>query len=245
MQDLKFMLLLIVVAGLGSCTPKVAQNLETKPSLDGSDLIEATIKLTHPPVSIDGGVRMKYLYAGMPNDIKVNVQGGSSAHLLVGSTNGTISPADVSKGTYSFFYKYPGMVVEIFAKDTINNITVAQSYEVVAMPAPNAFVWTYRKPLPRRNNMEMDAITFRAQNAVILSHNYRVPVRCATTSFKMTHINSKGQRTSHLNEDTVGKFDEKTMAMVQAAQSGDIYVIENIKSPCSPETIKNIVYSIK
>ncbi len=245
MQDLKFMLLLIGALGLWSCTPKVAKTMETKPSADGSEIVEAMIKLPHPPVSIDGGIQMNYLYAGMPNDITINVQGGSSAHLVVEATNGTLRPADVTKGRYSFYYKYPGIVVEIYAKDTINNVTVAEAYEVVPMPAPSAFVWTARTPLPKEDPMDMDAITFRAQNSVILRHNFRVPVRCAPNSFQITRITSKGQRSTHLNEDGLGKFDEQAMAMVQAAQSGDIYVIENIKSPCSPKLIKNIVYTIK
>lgn len=245
MQDLKFMLLLVVTLGAWSCTPKVAEKIETKPSTDASEIVEATIKLSHPPVSIDGGIQMNYLYAGMPNDIRVNVQGGSSAHLVVEATNGTLSPADVTKGSYSYFYKHPGIVVEIYAKDTTNNVTVSEVYEVIPFPAPNAYVWTYRKPMPTKGIMDMDAITFRAQNAVVLSHNYRVPARCAPTSFKITRITSKGTRTSHVNEDNVGKFDAEALAMVQAAQSGDIYVIEDIKTPCTPESIKNIVYTLK
>lgn len=245
MQSLKFMLLLVTALGIFSCTPKVVEKIEAKPSVEGSEIIEATIKLSHPPVSIDGGIQMNYLYAGMPNEIKVNVQGGSSAHLVVEATNGTLSPADVSKGLYTFFYKYPGMVVEIYAKDTVNNITVAEAYEVVPLPAPEAYVWTYRKPMPNKKVQEMDAITFRAQNAVVLDHSYSVPARCAPTSFKITHITSGGTKNSHVNEDSIGKFDETALAMVQAAKSGDIYIIEDIKTRCSPAPIKNIVYVLK
>ncbi|MFK7796492.1 MAG: hypothetical protein AB8E82_03490 [Aureispira sp.] len=245
MQNLKFMLLLMATMGIFSCTPKVAEKMEAKPTVDNTVVAEEPVEVLHPPVSIDGGIQMNYLYAGMPNEIKVNVQGGSSAHLVVETTNGTLAPADVSKGLYTFFYKYSGMVVEIYAKDTVNNITVAESYEVVPFPAPDAYVWTYRKPMPNKKAQEMDAITFRVQNAIVLDHSYRVPARCAPTSFKITHITSGGTKSSHLNEDSIGKFDETALAMVQAAKSGDIYIIEDIKTRCSPAPIKNIVYVLK
>ena len=147
MQNLKFMLLLVIGFGIGSCSPKVAKKMEATPSAGTTVAVKDTTPVLHPPVSIDGGIQMKYLYAGMPNDIKVNVEGGSSAHLIVATTNGTLTPADESKGRYSFSYKFPGMIVEIYAKDTVNKVTVAQTYEVIPLPAPDAYVWTYRKPL--------------------------------------------------------------------------------------------------
>ena len=245
MQNLKFMLLLVIGFGIGSCSPKVAKKMEATPSAGTTVAVKDTTPVLHPPVSIDGGIQMKYLYAGMPNDIKVNVEGGSSAHLIVATTNGTLTPADESKGRYSFSYKFPGMIVEIYAKDTVNKVTVAQTYEVIPLPAPDAYVWTYRKPLATKMPFELDAITFRAQNAVVLTHSYRVPARCAPISFKITRITSKGERTSHLNEDSMGKFEEKALEMVKAGQTGDIYVIEDIKTRCTTEAIKNIVYILK
>ncbi|MGH1335574.1 MAG: hypothetical protein ACRBFS_05550 [Aureispira sp.] len=245
MQELKFMLLLVVGFGAWSCTPKIAEKIEATPNADTAAVVEATAPILHPPVSIDGGIQMKYLYAGMPNEIKVNVEGGSSEHLIVAATNGTLTPTDESKGKYSFSYKFSGMVVEIYAKDTVNKVTVAQAYEVIPLPAPDAYVWTYRKPIPNRMPLELDAITFRAQNAVVLTHSYRVPARCAPTAFKITRITSKGERTSHLNEDSTGKFDEKALEMVKAGKVGDVYVIEDIKTRCTSEAIKNIAYILK
>jgi hypothetical protein len=244
MQSLKFILLLAVL-GTWSCTPKIAKNIEDKSDIDGSEIIEATVKLVHPPIAMDGGIQMNYLYAGIPNEITIHVEGGNTAHLIVGATNGTLSPSDVTKGRYNFFSKKSGLAVEIYAKDTSNNITLAEMYEVVPMPAPNAFAWAYGKPLPGNDALNMDAMTFRAQNALVLRHDFRVPVLCAPNTFKITRINIKGQRESHTNKQKTGEFDAKTIALVQAAQPGDIFVFENIESPCTSENIKNIVYTLE
>lgn len=239
-------MLLLLIGGWGlSCTPKVAQKIGTKPNTDASETIKNPIPVSHPPVSIDGGIHLKKIYANMPHDITINVEGGSSAHLVIGTTNGKLTAVDASKGKYSFFCKYPGIVVEIYATDTINAITVAESYEIVPMPAPNAFIWTYRKPISYNSAMEMDAATFRAQNAVILYHSYKVPVYCEANSFKITRIAINGEKNSHLNKDPSGKFEPQAMAIVQAAEVGDIYVVENIESLCTPEIIRSIIYTIK
>lgn len=191
-----------------------------------------------------GGARKKIFYVGMPNTIKVYAEGGSTAHLEVSVSGGKLTPSDVTKGLYSYTERITGLAVEVVAKDTARGIMVTEVFEVVEIPAPDAYVWTYKKML-KGNYREFTAESFKEQNGVILQHEERIPARCNATSYTVIHINVAGKRISHENEGKDGLFDETTLAMVSNAQKGDVFIFENIKTACSPFPIKNIVYIMK
>lgn len=199
---------------------------------------------THPPVYINGGSKKEVFYVGLPNTVKVYVEGESTAHLDVSVSGGRLTPSDVTKGVYSYTERVHGVAIEVIAKDTASGIMVTKVFDVVQVPAPDAYVWTYRKIL-KGNYAEFTAEEFQAQNAVILQHSKRIPVRCNAISYTIIHINAAGKRMVHENKSKDGLFDETGLAMVSTTQKGDIFIFENIKTTCSPLPIKNIVYIIK
>jgi hypothetical protein len=199
---------------------------------------------THPPVYIDGGFRKKIFYAGMQNTIKIYAEGGNTAHLEVSVSGGKLKPADVTKGLYSYTDRAYGLAVEVVAKDTASGTIITEIFDVVQIPAPDAYVWTYKKIL-KGSYAEFTADDFKKQNAVILQHEERIPARCNAETYTVTHINAAGKRIVHKNENKSGLFDETTLAMISLTEKGDVFIFENIKTTCSPFPIKNIVYVIK
>lgn len=196
------------------------------------------------PVVIQGGRANKELYAGLPNSIKIHVEGESTEHLHVFSSNGRLTPADVSKGMYNFYEQRPGFVVEIVAKDTFSGKTITKVFDVVAIPAPEAYIWKYRTAV-KIHNLVFNAKDFSTQNAVVLHHRQQVPALCLAESFTLVRIDGEGKRTVHHNKDKNGLFDETAKKIISAAQKGDIYLVQDIKTSCSPFPVKNIVYTIK
>lgn len=225
-----------------------AKNAQKKNSKETTTTITTETKpeetKTHPAVYIDVGTRKKIFYVDLPNTIKIYAEGGSTAHLDVSVSGGQLRPADVTKGLYSYTEKIHGLAVEVIAKDTASGVVVTEIFDVVQIPAPEAYVWTYRKIL-KGNYSEFTAEAFKTQNAVILQHSERIPVRCNAESYTIIHISAAGKRTVHENTGKNGLFDETALAMISTTQKGDVFVFENIKSSCSPFPIKNIVYVIK
>lgn len=242
--------LLLFCSVLFLCTScGTARNAQKKNSQETTTTITASPETepetkTHPAVYIDAGTRKKTFYVGLPNTIKVYAEGGSTAHLDVSVSGGQLRPADVSKGLYSYTEKIHGLAIEVIAKDTISGVVVTEIFDVIQIPAPDAYVWTYRKVL-KGNYAEFTVDEFKAQNAVILQHKERIPIRCNADTYTVIHINAEGKRTTHENTGKNGLFDETTLAMISTTQKGDIFVFENIKTTCSPFPIKNIVYVIK
>jgi hypothetical protein len=122
---------------------------------------------THPPVYIEGGSRKKIFYVGMPSTIKIYAEGGSTAHLDVSVSGGRLTPIDVTKGLYSYTERVSGLAIEVVARDTANGILVTEVFDIVQIPAPAAYVWTYRKIL-KGGYAEFTAEEFQVQNAVVL-----------------------------------------------------------------------------
>jgi hypothetical protein len=223
---------------------KMQKNSSKETTTTTTTEAEPTEINTHPPVYIEGGFKKKIFYVGMPNTIKVYAEGGSTAHLEVSVSGGRLTPADVTKGLYSYTERVHGLAVEVVAKDTARGIMVTEVFDVVQIPAPDAYVWTYRKTL-KGNYREFTAESFKEQNGVILQHREQVPVRCNATSYTIIHINAAGKRTVHNNEHKDGLFDKTALTIVSNAQKGDVFIFENIKTACSPFPIKNIVYTMR
>lgn len=244
-MELKILLLFCSVVFLcTSCgTAKNAQKKNSKETTTTTETKPAETK-THPAVYIDVGTRKKTFYVGLPNTIKIYAEGGSTAHLDVSVSGGQLRPADVTKGLYSYTEKIHGLAVEVIAKDTASGVITTGVFDVVQIPAPDAYVWTYRKIL-KGNYLEFTAEEFKTQNAVVLQHSERIPVRCNAESYTIIQISAAGKRTVHENTGKNGLFDETALAMISTTQKGDVFVFENIKTSCSPFPIKNIAYVIK
>lgn len=246
---MKIKILLLVCGGLflgTSCgtTKKVQKNDDKEiTTVTTTDTIPPQV-ISHPPVYIEGGTRKKIFYVGMPSTVKVYAEGGNTAHLDVSVSGGELIPADLTKGLYSYTEKIPGIAVEVVAKDTSKGIVVSEIFDVVEIPAPDAYVGKYRKPVDTKR-VEFTVEEFKQQDVLMLKHDERVPARCDAESYTLIHINKEGKRAVHANQNKRGMFDETTQAMISNAQQGDIFIFENIKSTCSPYPVKNIVYLLK
>lgn len=197
-----------------------------------------------PALLIEGGVANDKLYAGMANDIKIYVEGGSTEHLQISASPGRLDTLDKSQGKFSFFEKNSGFITEIVAKDPISGQLVAKVFDIVTVPAPSAYIWKYKSIF--KGQLNFTATQFKEQTAVILQHDYaQIPIRCAASSYTIVRIDATGKRQTCDNTNASGMFDEASKKLIAEAQKGDIYIFKSIKSDCSPNPIKDIVYTIE
>lgn len=246
---MRLKILLFLVAWVFLCTScgsaKKVQKKNSKETLTTTTTEIDSPKIeTNPAVFIDGGVHRKIFYVGLPNAIRVYVEGGNAEHLEVSVSGGDLRVIDAKKGKYSYKEKVKGIAVEVIAKDTTSGILLSEIFEVVDVPAPEAYVWTYRKMLKGQSS-EFTVENFKAQNAIILQHTEPIPIRCNPSSYTVTHIDKNGKRASHENKTPDGLFDETTLAIISTVEKGDVFIVENIKTNCTPLPIKNLVYILK
>lgn len=244
MKNTKYYLVLVVSLVFFSCKT-TKNNTQEVAKTDPKEIIEATVKLTHPPVYIEGGQIENNLYTNMPNTIRIFTEDGNTSHLQVTTTYGTIKAADATKGLYNYFSKGKGTVVEIVATDTVTNTVIFKNFELVDMPAPKAVLWSYRKALPRAGVRTFTAAEIKLHNAIVLYHEQRIPVLCNARSYQVTRVAADGKRFVNANESETGQFTPETQSLIDAAQPGDIYIITDIKTRCTSLPIDNIVYVIE
>lgn len=196
------------------------------------------------PLLITGGIINDKLYAGLPNDITIHVEGGSTEHLEVFANSGRLDTVDKKQGKYTFTEKVPGFVAEIVAKDPVSGKLVAGLFDVVTIPAPDAYIWKYKTPF--KGQINFTAEQFKQQNAVVLQHdNINVPVRCVASSYTIIRIDGTGNRKSCENATKTGTFSDEGKKLIAEATKGDVYIFKSIKSDCSPMPVKDIVYVIE
>lgn len=215
-------------------------------SLDEEPMVtyeEASLEERHPPIVIEGGRPENILYAGLPNTIKVYIEGESTEHLEVFCNNGRLIPINKTKGLYEYYKDHAGFAVEVVAKDSVSGNIITKIFDVVSIPAPNAYIWKSRTIFKQQTTF--DAATFKLQNAVILQHTKRVPALCLASSYTLIRVDANGKRTVHHNKDNNGLFNKEAQEMIQAAQKGDVYIVKNIRAACTPIPIRDIVYVIK
>lgn len=241
---MKLRILLLFCGGIFLCTSCGTTKKVQKSNSTENTTTTTTEKITHPPVYIDGGTHKKVFYVGMPNTIKIYVEGGNTEHLEVFASGGKLTTIDATKGLYSYTERLQGLAVEVVARDTSKGIFVAETFQVLPIPAPEAYVWTYKK-IFKGNYTTFTAESFKQQNAVVLQHKEQVPARCNATSYTLTYINAAGKRMVHENKNENGLFDETILAIISNTQKGDVFIFENIKTACSPLPIKDIFYVIK
>jgi len=240
MKNTKYYLVLVGCVVFFAC--KTTKSNTEKVEETATELTEIPSK---PPVYIEGGMIERHLYTNIPNTIRIFTEDGNTGHLQVTTTYGTIKVADATKGLYSYFSKGKGTVVEIIAEDTTNNVFIAKDFELVDMPAPTAVLWSYRKALPNNKGITFTADEIKRHNAIVLYHNQNIPVLCNARSYQLTRVDSDGKRFVSINESETGQFTDESMQLIQAAQPGDIYVIEDIKTRCTDLLINDIAYIIK
>lgn len=196
------------------------------------------------PLLIEGGVSNNKLYAGMRNAINIYVEGGNTAHLEITASQGKLDTLDKAKGKYSLFEKNAGFVTEIVAKDPVSGRLVAKVFDIVTVPAPNAYVWKFKSPFKGQINFTADQ--FKELTGIILQHdNTQIPVLCSASAFTVIRIDKNNTRQSCENTNDAGMFEEASKKLIAEAQKGDIYIFKGIQSNCSTAPTKDIVYIIE
>ena len=185
------------------------------------------------------------LYASMPHRIKVHTISGSTGHLkveVVGS--GKVLAIDTAQGIYSIQNALKGTAMEVVATDTASGKKAFVTYLIADAPAPKAYLGVY-KGGNRGPIRDIDAYTFRAQNAILLTYDGAMPMRCNATQFEVIRVDGGGKRTTVTNKTGTGKFSDKEQQFTALAKSGDIFIFKSIQTDCSNEYIQDLVYILK
>lgn len=210
---------------------------------EAKPMMEPLAENEYTPLLIEGGRTNNMLFSGLPNSIKIHIQGGSTRHLNITTNGGKLDTVDASKGLYSYRASGIGFKTEIVAENPLTGESTSTAFDVIEVPPPGAYIGTYRRPV--KNKQSFTVKEFQKQSAIVLHHpNIFVPARCDATSYTMVRIDKEGKRTTHTNNVVTGEFDKEAKKLVEAAQSGDIYIFKNIKANCSSGTVKNIVFYI-
>jgi hypothetical protein len=184
------------------------------------------------------------LYASMPHRIKVHTASGSTGHLkveVVGS--GRVLAIDTAQGIYSIQNALKGTAMEVVATDTASGKKAFVTYLIADAPAPKAYLGVYKgNKGPIR---DIDAYTFRSQNAILLTYDDTMPMRCNATQFEVIRVEGGGKRTTLVNKTGNGKFSDKVQEFTALAKSGDIFIFKSIKTDCSDKYIQDLVYMLK
>lgn len=197
----------------------------------------------NPLLVYDGKINRK-IYIGLSNPIHILAEGGDASHLKVFTNGGRLDTVDKAKGIYNIKESQYGFAVEVTAKNTKTGKVANQFFDVVHVPAPTAIIGKY-KFSHTKTPLTFTPELLKEQNAVVLYHADAVPVRCAATSYTMTRIAVDGKREVVENNNRAGMFVDDTKKIIGKAQKGDLYIITNIKTACSPEKVKNIIYEIE
>lgn len=224
-----------------------SNNAEIERLLNATDLeddeYENVSKAGTRPLMIEGGAVNKRLYAGFNNLIQIVFDGEDASDLIVYTTGGRLDTVDKVKGTYFFVDKLAGSIVEVTAENPTTGVRATQSFDVVEIPAPDAYVWKSATAL--RKKLSFSATEFKKQNAVILSFDAAIPVMCTATSFEVVRIDTKGKRTVLFNKQIEGVFLAETQRLINKAKTGDVYIFRKITSNCTIFPIRDIVYIIQ
>jgi len=218
--------------------PRISQPKEEAPSAT-----EPTA--SDPPVVVIAGTPSNTLYANVSNKIKIYTPSGNTSHLQITTQGGRLTPIDEKNGLYNFVESHAGVSVDILVRDTISGLTAGGTYSVVSIPAPEALLWQYRKPLNKKATVPFDAKRFKEQSAIVLDFGpLALPLRCSAGEFTIVHIPKEGKRTTYENVNPTGSFDKEAQALINKAQKGDIYIFKDIKATCTNERVKDVVYFI-
>lgn len=231
------LVLILIQTSCKTTTKTTAQSVqETEEKVTGA--------VENRPVSIEylrnGKTR---LYESMGHRIKIHTVSGSMNNIEVEALGAKVIPIDTAKGIYSIQNLLKGTTLEVVATDTLTGKKVFTSYIISELPAPKARLGSYRsnKKVPN----EIDAYTFRSQNAIVLSYEGTMPVRCNATKFDVIRIDNDGKRTMLTNETETGVFSDEVQEFTALAKAGDIYIFKSIETFCSKSPIQNLVYILE
>jgi hypothetical protein len=237
-----FIWMLYLISACRSPTT-VTKNIPVATTQQATISVDTSSQRATRPLLVLGGTQNKQLYAGFANPIQLVFDGEDASDLIIYTTGGRIDTLDKSKGQFIFKDKIAGSFVEIIAENPSTGVRVAETFDVIDVPSPEAFVWKSGKAF--RKKMRFSAAEFIQQDAIILMFDVQIPILCGASRFNLLRIDTAGKRTEVKNEERDGVFEPATQQLIQQAKIGDIYIFKNISSNCTNQPIRDIAYVIQ
>lgn len=165
--------------------------------------------------------KMNIIYIGLDNPLKIRPLKSPSDSIEI--TSKEIEIIKKENGFYILRANAPGngnLLIKI--GDFQENYVV----QIKRMPDPIARLGS------RGSGTKMRIDEFYTQNRIIawIDNFFEINGTCKVISFSMTQIKKDGSQKTVKNEG--GRFGEKALELQKSAESGDIYLFENIKSQC-------------
>ncbi len=187
------------------------------------------------PSNVWVDMQRHYVYAGIPN--RIRILNGGEPSLSVG----TIKETD-NIGEYFIEVDMPGIVTELSSNIiSKSNETKVEKimYTVLPLPMPE---WR----IAGLQNGKMLAKDFRSlRNFELISTavgEKTAVINCTCLGFKVLKIDSKNQRSETNNPNA--EFSPEVINLLNTATTGDIFIIQQLKTQCSPKDRTRIMQSL-
>lgn len=185
--------------------------------------------------------KMNVFYIGVDNPVSVSAAGISSNELKVGITGGgaTITPVPGSKGQYIVNAKEQTQDCRITVSG--GGMDDSKLFRVKRIPNPVA-------RLSGSTGGEMASGEFKAQGGLAaILENFDFDARCEIQGYELVYAPARQDVVPSVNAG--GRYNDKTLRLVQQAKPGDRYFFENVKAKCPGDNagrlINSLVFKIK
>lgn len=164
--------------------------------------------------------KMNIIYVGVDNPCRIFVTNVPNQHIEIEATD-NIKVMAQEGGFYTLRASKPGEgSIYVMAGD------YEQEYQIRIKRIPNPTI-----KLGTKDSGEISAAAFKANGGISCwLEDFDFDTRCAVESFLMTRISQNG--VTETIENTGGSYREAAKTLKDKAQTGDIYLFENIKQRC-------------
>ncbi len=198
-------------------------------------------------ISIELADQISYLYNGIDNVIQIHCPEGTTDIYEVSVSNGSIVKEDTKNGLYYFYEdRINNVVIDFQVTHKETGKSFSKAFQLRSIPAPKAYLWKYRVPLPIQRQNVFTSVDKKTINALILDiDNPNLPLRCNAISYHVDYISIDDTRKTFKNESKTGVFSEELLKTIQESKSGDLFIFDDISSNCSSSHIRPIFFRVK
>jgi hypothetical protein len=182
--------------------------------------------------------KMNVIYVGIENPCRIFVTNVSNEYVEVSSDNENLEIIEKEGGFYTLIANEAGM-----ANITVSAGYYEETYEVQMKQIPNPVA---KLGIKEGGNIKISA--FKAEKGISAwLVDFDFDTRCMIESYAMTRIAKDGRQETVENEGA--EFNNAATLLYEKAQSGDIYIFENIRSKCvgdeESRPINSLVFRIE
>lgn len=169
--------------------------------------------------------KMNVMYIGVDNPISVSAAGVRTGDLRVSAEGTTLQKINGNK--YMARPTTPGKAKIIVSGGGLNPTTF--DYRIKRIPDPTL-------KLGRSTGGRMGNGEFKAHKGpVALLENFDFEARCNIASFELVRLNR--DKEARVSQNTGGKYNPETLALVQQAKVGDTYFFNEMKVRCPGDKV--------